>query len=764
MYQRAVTVKNKTQKTQKCSRAGATAAPATNRLSLASGRRILRDAHFRFPARRSNKGEALMPHTIAVRSTLALAVVLAALAGFAAQQKAFTIEQVMSAPFPSELIAAPAGGKVAWVLDARGVRNMWVAEPGADGAYRARPLTAYKEDDGQEIAELAWTPDAKAVLYTRGGDFELRRENPNPRSYPAGVEQKIWVAALSGGEPRALGEGHSPAVSPGSDGVAFVQKGQVWLAKLDGSEKAAQLIHAKGNADSLRWSPDGARLVFVSRRGDHSFIGVYTFAGTLLLYLDASVDRDIDPIWSPDGKQIAFIRIPASHEAFAFGPKRAGQPWSIRIADATAGAGRQVWRAEEGRGSVLRAIVAENQLFWAAGDRLIFPWERDGWTHLYSVSTQGGRAELLTPGEFEVETVSLALGGREIFFSSNQDDINRRHIWKVATAGGRPTAISSGAGIEWSPVVASDGKTIVVLHSDAQHPARAAVLTSAGQLRDLAPESMPADFPAYALVTPQAVLISAADGMTIHAQLFLPPGVKVGERRPAVVFFHGGSRRQMLLGWHYMDYYHNAYAMNQYLASRGFVVLAVNYRSGIGYGMEFREALNYGATGASEFNDVLGAGVYLRSRPDVDPARIGLWGGSYGGYLTALGLARASDLFAAGVDMHGVHDWNLEIPNFVPAYDPKADLNVARRAFESSPMSSVKTWRSPVLLIHGDDDRNVPFSETVRLAEALRQQGVDFEQLIFPDEVHGFLTHRRWIEAYGAAAEFLERRLHEPHR
>ncbi len=134
-----------------------------------------------------------------------------------------------------------------------------------------------------------------------------------------------------------------------------------------------------------------------------------------------------------------------------------------------------------------------------------------------------------------------------------------------------------------------------------------------------------------------------------------------GDRHPGVLFFHGGSRRQMQLGWHYRGYYHNAYALNQYLASSGYVLLSVNYRSGIGYGMEFREALNYGARGASEFNDVVGAGLYLQSRPDVDPERLGLWGGSYGGYLTALGLAGASDLFAAGVDVRGVHDWNMVI-------------------------------------------------------------------------------------------------------
>ena len=215
----------------------------------------------------------------------------------------------------------------------------------------------------------------------------------------------------------------------------------------------------------------------------------------------------------------------------------------------------------------------------------------------------------------------------------------------------------------------------------------------------------------------------------------------------------------MLLGWHYMAYYHNAYAFNQYLAARGYVVLSVNYRSGIGYGMKFREALNYGAAGASEFNDVLGAGLYLRGRGDVDPRRIGLYGGSYGGYLTALGLARASDLFAAGVNIHGVYDWNVVLRNFFPAYDPQAQQEIARRAFESSPAASVKTWRSPVLVIHGDDDRNVPFRETVRLVEDLRKQKVEVEQLIFPDEVHDFLTHARWLQAYHAAADFFDRRL-----
>jgi dipeptidyl aminopeptidase/acylaminoacyl peptidase len=153
--------------------------------------------------------------------------------------------------------------------------------------------------------------------------------------------------------------------------------------------------------------------------------------------------------------------------------------------------------------------------------------------------------------------------------------------------------------------------------------------------------------------------------------------------------------------------------------------------------------------------------LYLAARPDVDPRRIGLWGASYGGYLTALGLARASGLFCAGVDIHGVHDWNVVMRNFNPSYNPLALPAVARTALEASPLASVDTWKSPVLLIHGDADPQVPFSETVTLVEALRRHGVDFEQLVFPDEPHGFLRHARWLDVFRAASSFLDRRVRD---
>ncbi len=676
--------------------------------------------------------------------------------------QSFTLDQALSAPFSSQLTAAPAGGAFAWVTNLQGRRNLWVAVKDADGkTYHSQQLTKYSEDDGIEIGDTAWTPDAVSIVYVRGGDFEFpEKPSPNPDLLSGGVDQEIWRIAVRGGEPQKLTTGHAPVVSPAGDEIAYLLKGQIWTISLkDQNAKPEQILHTRGHASSLLWSPDGRALAFVSDRDDHSFIGLYSPETKALRYLDPGTDHDNYPVWSPDSKSIAFVRVPYNKHEALFGAKRTGLPWSIRVADIGTGKGRELWHAKEGMGSIFQEAQGEGQLHWTSGGSIVFPWEGDGWLHLYSIRTNGGEVKLLTPGEFEVDSVSASPDAKTIVYSSNQNDIDRRHIWKLDTAAGSVIELTRGEGIETSPVISTTQDEIAVLRSDARMPIRPAVVGANGDLHDLAPQAEPSSFPSGSFVVPQQVILSAADGMHIHGQLFLPKSAGDGRRHPAIAFFHVGSRRQMLLGWNPMEYYSNAYGMNQYLASQGYIVLSVNYRSGIGYGEEFREALNYGATGASEFNDVLGAGLYLRGRSDVDAAHIGIWGGSYGGYLTALALARSSDMFAAGVDLHGVHDWNLELGSGLPAYDPAADPEYARTAWLSSPLSSVSTWRSPVLLIQGDDDRNVQFSQTVQLAEALRKQKVAVEELIFPDEIHDFLLHRDWLAAYSAGAEFFARYL-----
>ncbi|MFV1986849.1 MAG: prolyl oligopeptidase family serine peptidase [Gemmatimonadota bacterium] len=673
-----------------------------------------------------------------------------------AAQTAFTVEDVLTAPFASDLVAAPAGQAFAWVRYDRGGRNVW----GAGGpAYARRQMSAWTEDDGQDVLDLAFTPDGRSIVFVRGGAPNRAGENPNPLSAPEPTERAIWVAPVAGGTARKVVEGASPHVSPDGRLIAYLDRGQIFTIGLDDDDaEPGPLLRIRGSAGELTWSPTGDRIAFVSHRDDHAFVGVFDPADRSVLYLDPSLDRDAVPVWSPDGDEIAFLRIPNERQRLPFAPVRDGLPWSIRVADATTGASREVWRAAEGPGSAFHGVSGP-PIIWTSDGLLVFPWERDGWAHLYAVSTGGGAATLLTPGDFEVEDVRPAPDGSTIYYSSNEGDIDRRHVWRIVPGESAPEQLTPGAGLEWGPAIGANGADYAFLAADGRTPSHAEVVPAGSTRRAMVSGFMPVGFPFRQLVEPEQVVFHSEDGVEIHGQLFLPPGLTSGEARPAAIFFHGGSRRQMLLGWHYRRYYHNAYALNQYLASRGYVVLAVNYRSGIGYGLEFREALDYGARGASEYRDVLAAGRYLAARADVDATRIGLWGGSYGGYLTALGLARNSNLFASGVDLHGVHDWNVVLRNFVPDYDPVAREDFARLAFESSPMSSVDGWRSPVLLIHGDDDRNVPFSESVTLLEALRRRDVRVEQLVFPDEVHGFLLHRNWLAAFEAAADFFDRTL-----
>jgi dipeptidyl aminopeptidase/acylaminoacyl peptidase len=320
--------------------------------------------------------------------------------------------------------------------------------------------------------------------------------------------------------------------------------------------------------------------------------------------------------------------------------------------------------------------------------------------------------------------------------------------------------LTQGVTLEWSP--AALGRGVAFITADARRPPAVEVadLSGAGR-RELAGQAADPAYPGARFVTPRKVTFEAPDGTPVEGQLF--QSADGPAKKPGVIFVHGGPPRQMMLGWSYMDYYSNAYAMNQYLAAHGFAVLSVNYRRGIGYGWDFQHPEHGGWAGSSEYQDVAAGGRFLQAVPGVDPARIGIWGGSYGGLLTALGLARDSDLFKAGVDFHGVHDWSRNLGEQVgPRLDryEKGDLAEAMAvAYRSSPVADVASWTSPVLLIHGDDDRNVHFSQTVDLARRLEAKGVEFEELVIPDDIHGFLRYDSWLKADAATAEFLTRKL-----
>ena len=656
-----------------------------------------------------------------------------------------TLKQMLGYSFPSELTASETTPQIAWAQNTEGVRNIFYAE-GPD--YLPVQLTNFTSDDGQALEDLTFDSAENTLWFVRGGSPNRQGEYPNPISMPDPPKQMIHKVSLGYPGDTALVEGHHPL--PLGNRVLFLRKGQPWIMDKNG-ENAKALFKVRGSVSSLTPSPDQSKLAFVNSRGDHGFIGVYDFSSGDFVFLNPGVDADSNPVWSPGGDQLAFLRIPYE-EPELFVPRREGLPFAIVVAEISSGETRTVFTADNGAGSVFQGISADNQLFWTSRNTLIFPWEKDGWTHLYELPASGGKPKLISPGPGEVQYVSQGPDRSTLVFNSNQEDRNRPHL---ASYDGELQILTRGESLEWSPVIGRDG-SVFCLGSTATEPANVKKLSADG----LTAITRDINYPSGSLVVPGPVDLIASDGHPSFGQLFVPPGLKPGQKAPAVIFFHGGSRRQMLLGFHHRDYYHYAYAMNQYLAQNGYIVLSLNYRSGIGYGMEFREALDYGAGGASEYHDVVAAADFLQNHPQVDASRIGLWGGSYGGYLTALGLARNSDRFRAGVDIHGVYDWNNVIQGFLPSYNRLAKPEFAKKAYEASPIAVMDGWKSPVLLIHGDDDRNVPFNETVLKAGKLRELGVEFEQLVFPDEVHGFLLHENWYRAYQATRDFFDRKLH----
>jgi len=680
----------------------------------------------------------------------------------------FSLAQVLSYPYPVEVIAAPTGARLAWVLDERGVRNIWTA---AAPDWTPKQLTRYDRDDGQELTQLTFSHDGTTLVYVRGGDHDANwpapgNLPPDPDHNPIQPKIQLWAVGTAGDSaPKLLADGDAPAISPKGDVVAFIRAGQIWSVPLDGSKEATQLCFARGENGDLTWSPDGTRLAFVSDRGDHSFITIFTSDSTPLAYLAPSTSRDFYPVWSPDGRQIAFVRMPGRGGPPRSMLERTPNPWAIWIGDAATGAGHEVWESPNTLHGSYPETAGEVNLHWADGGRLAFLADLDGWPHLYSIPTSGGSPLLLTPGDYMVEHVAMTPDHKTLVYDADtgpdRNDNDRRHLFRVPVDRATPTIMTQGTGLEWTPVVTGDGAWVGLISAEAKRPPVPAVIAlSHAGLKLLGADRIPADFPTDQLVVPSQVTFEAPDGTTIHGQLFERPGLS--GTHPGVIFVHGGPPRQMLLGWHYMDYYSNSYAVNQYLASRGFVVLSVNYRLGIGYGWDFHHPAQAGPAGAAEYQDVLAGGKWLAARPEVDAKHVGIWGGSYGGFLTAMALAHNSDVFAAGADMHGVHDWTVEERT---RFDPpwryeRGDLDSARTvAWESSPDAAIDTWKSPVILIQGDDDRNVYFHETVDLARRLDAKGVHYEELVIPDEIHGFLRWHSWHEADSAATAFLAKEL-----
>jgi dipeptidyl aminopeptidase/acylaminoacyl peptidase len=719
---------------------------------------------------------------LTVTRVLAPLSVLASLA--AAQTPASSVAPYIAPAFPEDLVSAKKVDRVAWLAYDQGRRNVYTA---AAPGFKPVKISSFSEDDGVVLSDLSISDDGSTVTFLRGGAPNPRGWVAVPNSDPNGGEIAIWAAKTDGSGAWRLGLGSAPALSPNGKTVAFARDGQIYSYRVsktpaDSIERGQKaLVRLWGRNAQPRWSPDGSKLAFTTVRDNHSYVAVYDVKKRHVDYMAPGVDFDASPSWSADGKRIAFIRRPGTPFgqqaqagdgslgnpngpaagrggrggggrggfAQAGGPAdglhraafRGGYTLSLMVADVATGKAEEVWHNQPND----RTFPNINAILFA-GDNLIFQQEPEEWIRWYSVSANGGTTTpiQLTPGDGAVESLALSHDGKTLYYATNAGDIDRRHIWTVATSGGTATQITSGTDIDMYPVVLATGKQLAVLSSGPTRPLQVTITPLDGGAKKNVFPVLTKEFLATTQVAPENVTLKADDGLEFHNQLFLPKDLRAGEKRPAIIFVHGGPIRQMLLGYHYMDFYHQAYAVNEWLASQGYIVMSVNYRSGIGYGKSFRTAPNVGGRGNAEYKDVIAAGKYLQTRADVDPTRVGIWGLSYGGVLTSQALARNSDVFVAGVDMAGVHLWGSSIDS--------ADVS-----YKSSAIAAIDTWKSPVLVWANDDDRNVDFSQTIGLVALLRAHNVYYELMVNPDDTHETLMHSRWLELYAHMDSFLDR-------
>jgi dipeptidyl aminopeptidase/acylaminoacyl peptidase len=618
--------------------------------------------------------------------------------------------------------------------------------------FRRIELAARGDEEGQAITDAILSPDGGHVVFTTGtpqGDKAF-----NPAALTDAPPVTLWlVATAAGSKPVKLGPGSEPTFTPDGRKLLIKRDGDLWAVDTRAPAKKAALFAKGGGAWSqFLWTKSGD-LVFVADRRGYSFLGRFRPGADRVEWLVTGVDRLAVPVLSEDGESIAFLRLPGRKHSVTYDQTEA-EPFAIDLLDLNSGAVRTLWTTH-GPAITLGNDDPEGALRWAGDDMLVFYSEDDGWGRLYALPRAGGTPRAITPAECEVAESERA--GDNLFVVDNCIDRDIRRAALLDPRTGSQRRID-----EADPVIAHAAAAGGYVAFVGARPGQAPLLRIVDTKTGATPLAETyADYGYRSPLRgnpPREVHLTSTDGLPFTGQIFLPA---TSGRHPALVYVHGGPQRQMFPSFHYMGYYSNDYAVNRRLAEQGYVVLAINYRSGIGYGRAFRDAPGRAWREASEYRDVLAAGRWLQSQENVDPQKIGIWGGSYGGLLTGQALARNSDLFKAGVGIHGVYDWGWPSPvkgHLNPSWYFGVDEKDKDRALASSPLGAIDGWRSPVLLVSGDQDMNVDVVETVDLAQRLRERGVEVRTLILPGEAHDFVRHSAWKKLWRALdAYFLEK-------
>lgn len=589
----------------------------------------------------------------------------------------------------------------------------------------------------EAIGEAALSPDGKTFAMTRGGQIILM---------PASGGWPVTLTSTAGGK-------SGLSWSPDGRMIAFASQGGIWVVASAGGAPRRLTNAAAGPGDprqasdrAPQYSPKGRWILFETGRRGHDNLMVVSEDGMVSTYLTESNNDEEGAAWSPDGTRISYtVRAPeyfsGKLNVLKFDPKTgeaAGDPATLYTSPTDRGGGWSIRKAE-----------------WSPdGSKLAVVLQDSGWDNIYLIPANGGAPQALTHGAWEDTNPVFSPDGKTVAVVSSRGSLEETHIWLVPVDGSaaRQLAKFSMPGMESQPRFSSDGSKIYFHHNS---PAESNDLIESdvhGSIRYLT-RTTPKNFEA-GLITPEVVHYRSKDGMEIAAILHKPRGYKAGTKYPAILWIHGGPEGQDTFRF-------DPWA--EFLAQSGYVVLQPNYRGSTGYGEKFRN-LNVEDSGGGEMDDVAAGAQYLIAEGMVDAKRIAIGGGSHGGTMVGYAVTKYPDLFACAIELYGVVDratfnertnrnsavrWMMKMggtPEEKPAVYRKANT-----------LAEVDKIRTPLLIMHGENDPQVPPYESAQFVRALKEHGKVYYYFTYPNELHGFSQREHRLDAWRRQLAFLEK-------
>jgi dipeptidyl aminopeptidase/acylaminoacyl peptidase len=684
-----------------------------------------------------------------------------------------TIDKLMDIKHPSAPIWSRDSKRVAFMWDRAGVSNLYVAS--ADGSTSPVAVTS----DGAAVGGMFWSVDSTSIFFTREG--RLMQVGLDGSSPP----KTLWAA------------GFGAVPSPDGTRVAYAVGGD--------RGGGAPTLHVRG-------LPDGADASIGSFAGANGLF--WRDANTLTVVIGGvgeTINHDEAPSYS--GAKLIFRTVEnvpaAAPPQFALVPASGGEATRFSIAPVPGmtfgGRGgfrwiddshvlfdrtvnfkkRSIYVAEVHTGQSTAVHEDDkSKTFWSVppdaqagsqaspdGQWISFLSDRDGWDHLYVMPATGGDAVQITKGSFEAWRPAWSPDATRIAFDSNEGpNPGARHIG-IANINGDPSKawvrmVTSGRGADVQPAWSPDGRRVLYQHSDPQNSADLYVVdvTTGGSPPVRLTDSMPKGLDKTKLVEPELIHYPGPDGQMVPAWLFVPKTLDRATKHPAIVWVHGDGYNEGYDGWHVQRNYAVYYSFHQYLLQQGYVVITPDYRGSIGYGSAWRDG-QYMDIGGKDFHDAAASATYLKSLAYVDPNRIGIWGLSYGGFVTLLSVTSLPTTFACGVDVAGPGDWAMYYGD--PYHGAWTESRIGtpdehpQVYAQASPISHVDALVRPLLILHGTADVNVPFLQSVRLIDELLKQGkgglVSF--MMYPGEFHYFTREHVLKDAWTRVAAFYKEHL-----